>query len=419
MNKAIYALISLGLLLILSATAQEFTLDIFGNANGDDLIDEEDISYLQGILDGENEKTDLSDANNDGKVDENDIDQIEQIIQGTESEIYYIDAFGNASRVKHPLERIILVYDNTAEIIRILGAEERVVGVDSEGSSGAIGKYPTYFPQFIQTASIGNRNDCDVEAILKLHPDAIIIGTKTGCPYLEEKLMGSDIDVVYLETWSKGTPSLFTLAYMLDEVDRALEYQEWKDGYLDMVAERVATIPEGERVKVFVDRPGNTTVVRGSGYSEAIELAGGINIAADLADSLRVDAGISSKNTLPPVETEWVLEQNPDAIIGLSWNGGYEVDDESVLKERYDEIMGTAGFGETNAGKNGRIYVTYFINTLGAGDHIGVLYFAKWLYPDLFGDLDPEQVHQEYIDRFQNVDYDLKEHGAFVYPPMS
>jgi len=45
--------------------------------------------------------------------------------------------------------------------------------------------------------------------------------------------------------------------------------------------------------------------------------------------------------------------------------------------------------------------------------------FAKWLYPDLFGDLDPEQVHQEYIDRFQNVDYDLKEHGAFVYPPMS
>jgi iron complex transport system substrate-binding protein len=198
-------------LLILSASAQEFTLDIFGNANEDGLIDEEDISYVQGILVAENEKTDLSDANQDGKVDEADLDQIKKIIQGTESEIYYIDAFGNASRVKHPLERIVLVYDNTAEIIRILGAEERVVGVDSEGSSGAIGKYPTYFPQFIQTASIGNRNDCDVEAILKLQPDAIIIGTKTGCPYLEDKLMGSDIDVVYLETWSKGTPSLFTL----------------------------------------------------------------------------------------------------------------------------------------------------------------------------------------------------------------
>ncbi len=54
MNKAIYALISLGLLLILSASAHEFTLDIFGNANGDELIDEEDRNYVQGILDGKN-----------------------------------------------------------------------------------------------------------------------------------------------------------------------------------------------------------------------------------------------------------------------------------------------------------------------------------------------------------------------------
>ena len=78
--------------------------------------------------------------------------------------------------------------------------------------------------------------------------------------------------------------------------------------------------------------------------------------------------------------------------------------------------METPGFGDTNAGKNNEVYVTYFINTLGPGDHIGVLYFAKWLYPDLFQDLDPQAVHQEYIDKFQNVDYDLEEHGVFVYP---
>jgi len=79
-NKAIYALISIGLLLILSATAQEFTLDIFGNANGDELIDEEDRNYVQGILDGKNKETALSDANQDGKVDEEDLDQITLVI---------------------------------------------------------------------------------------------------------------------------------------------------------------------------------------------------------------------------------------------------------------------------------------------------------------------------------------------------
>jgi len=412
-------LIALGLLSIMSASAQDFTLDIFGNANMDELIDDQDLSYVEGILNNANEKTDLADANQDGNIDKADLDRIRQIIDGTESELYYKNCYGNTSEIKHPINRIILVYDNTAEIIRILGAEDLVVGVDSEGSSGAIGKYPTYFPEFAKTASIGNRNDCDVEKTLELKPDAIIVGTKTACPLIEQKLEGSGIDVVRLETWSKGAQSLEMLGYMLDKVDNAEDYREWKNGYLDMIHERVDGIPADQRIRVFVDRPGNTTVARGSGYSEAIEEAGGINIAADLSDSLRMDAGTLSKNTLPPVDTEWVLEQNPDLIIGLSFYGGYEVDNESILKERYDEILGTPGFSETNAGKNNKVYVTYFINTLGPGDHIGVCYFAKWLYPDLFKDLDPEKVHQEYIDKFQNVDYDLKEHGAFIYPSTS
>lgn len=396
-----------------------FTLNIFGNANRDDLINDKDITYIEGILNGANAQTDLADANQDGKVDQGDIDRIKEIIDGTESELYYVNAFGNTSTVKHPLNKIIIVYDNLAEIIRILGAEDRVVGIDTEQYQGAIGKYPRYFPEFQQKPSIGTRSDCDAEMILNLYPDAVISGVKGGCPEIEAKLKDSDIDIVRIESWSEGVPSLMMLAYMLDEVDNAMKYREWQNGYLDMVRDRVANIPLDKRPRVFVDRPGNTTVTRGSGYSEAIETAGGINIAADLTSSPRVDLGISSKNTLPPVDTEWVLEQNPDVIIGLSWNGGYEVDNISVLKTRYDEILGTPGFSDINAGKNNDVFVTYFINTLGPGYHIGILYYAKWLYPNLFTDLDPQKVHQEYIDMFQNVDYNLKEHGVFVYPPLN
>ena len=45
-------------------------------------------------------------------------------------------------------------------------------------------------------------------------------------------------------------------------------------------------------------------------------------------------------------------------------------------------------------------------------------YMAKWFYPDIFEDLDPEVIHQEYLDRFQELDYDLDEHGVFAYPPI-
>jgi iron complex transport system substrate-binding protein len=330
--------------IIMSASAQDFTLDIFGNANEDDLVDSKDVVYLEGILNGTEKPTDLADANHDGKVDQADADRIKQIIDGTESELYYINCLGEAARIKHPINKIIIAYDNTAEIIRILGAEDRVVGVDSEGGSGAIGKYPRYFPEFNKTPSIGNRNDCNAEEILKLKPDALILGIKKGCPEIEAKIKDSDIDVVRLETWSNGVPSLMMLAYMLDEVDNARKYIDWQNGYLDMVREKVAGIPLDKRPKVFVDRPGNTTVIKGSGYSEAIEMAGGINIAANLTGS--------SDNTLPPVDTEWVLEQNPDHIVGLCWYGGYENDDMGVLKARYDQIMATPGFNDTNAGKN-------------------------------------------------------------------
>jgi len=409
MRAANYILTAMLLLSIIMITsAQDFTLDIFGNANMDDLIDDRDIAYVEGILNGANKQTNLTDADQNGKVDQDDIARIKQIIDGTESELYYIDARGETAKVKHPLKKIIIAYDNTAEIIRILGAEDRVVGVDSGSSAGAILKYPTYFPEFNKTPSIGSRDDCDAEMILKLKPDAVIVGIKKGCPEIESKIKDANIDIVRLETWSKGVPNLMMLAYMLDEVDNAKEYLEWQNGYLDMVREKVADIPLEKRPRVFIDRPGNTTVIRGSGYSEAVETAGGINIAADLKTS--------SDTTLPPVDTEWVLEQNPDYIIGLSWSGGYEVDNESVLKVRYDQILGTSGFDKTNAGKDKNVFVTYFINTLGPGYHIGILYFAKWLHPDLFGDLDPQKVHQEYIDKYQHVDYNLKEHGVFVYP---
>ena len=47
---------------------------------------------------------------------------------------------------------------------------------------------------------------------------------------------------------------------------------------------------------------------------------------------------------------------------------------------------------------------------------LGYAYLAKWLHPDLFKDFDPQAIHQEYLTRFMGIDYDLDEHGVFVYP---
>jgi iron complex transport system substrate-binding protein len=47
---------------------------------------------------------------------------------------------------------------------------------------------------------------------------------------------------------------------------------------------------------------------------------------------------------------------------------------------------------------------------------VTLAYMAKWLHPELFSDLDPQAIHQEYLTDFLGIDYDLSEHGVFVYP---
>lgn len=386
---------------------EPFTVQIMGNANQDEVVDDQDIAYIQGIISGSEKQTRLSDANNDGKIDQADIDQVKKIIEGTESKIYYINLNDEVASVKHPLSKIVIVYDNTAEIVRILGAQDKVVGVDS-----MIAEEPMYFPELSKVTSIGDRKDCNVEKILELKPDAVFIHAKSdsGCPGLEDKLKEKGIDVVRLGTWQSHTavPSLMLMSYMLDKVDRAKEYVKYQEKYLKAVRDKIATIPSDKRVNVFVDRPGDTTVAKGSGYSEAVEFAGGINIGKILSGGF--------ENVLPKVDSEWVVQQNPDIIVGLSWDGGYETDDINSVKKRYDEVISKPGLSSIKAVKDNKIFITPYINVLGPWYHIGLIQFAKWFYPDLFADMNITDIQNEYITNWQNTKYDLSKHGVFKYP---
>ena len=84
-------IISLLLVGAVSATvlplAAAYTLEIFGNANLDDAVNESDIAYAQDIIAGRVASTELADANRDGSVDEEDITQIEEIINESEESL--------------------------------------------------------------------------------------------------------------------------------------------------------------------------------------------------------------------------------------------------------------------------------------------------------------------------------------------
>lgn len=139
----------------------------------------------------------------------------------------------------------------------------------------------------------------------------------------------------------------------------------------------------------------------------------GINIAADLP---------STGGWVQNVDPEWLVEQNPEVITVQIWEAyypgvfGYEVDDPSAAEALRKEIKNMTVFENSDAVANGEVYLAESI--FGVSPRLAALmaYWAKWFHPDLFADLDPEAIHQEYLTRFMRIDYDLSKHGVFVYP---
>jgi len=72
-----------------------------------------------------------------------------------------------------------------------------------------------------------------------------------------------------------------------------------------------------------------------------------------------------------------------------------------------------------DAVKNGNVFlVSGLISIGGANGLLGAVYHAKEFHPELFRDLDPKEMHQEYLEKFQGIKFDVNKEGLFVYPPI-
>ena len=103
---------------------------VYGNANEDDVIDDADVSYLLGVLSGDNPETVLSDANCDGVVDSDDIVYVERLISEDEMEVFYVDNYYRIASVSWPVERIAIGYCSGAYVADLTGLTGKVVLVD-------------------------------------------------------------------------------------------------------------------------------------------------------------------------------------------------------------------------------------------------------------------------------------------------
>ncbi len=400
------------LLLTLPAAASDYTLGIFGNANEDDTINMQDVTYTELIILEYRDATVLADAKYDGDIDILDMTQIALIILGREKELTFIDSHEGYTRnivtVAKPVEGLIPLGDNQADGIKVLGAVDRVVGVGTEMLD-----MPILYPTMSELPGVGNVWGVgpDIEAITSLNPDVLLTYEFRPSPeVLDDKLAGTDINVVRL-TFDIDMSQFEIMGYILGKRGEAEEFIDFFDSHISSIEEQTEGLTEDEKPKVYIEWCNPYQALNKlSGAGQMCEMAGGINIAADLT-------GMGSPHSLT-VDSEWVVAENPDIIIKIPNRiAGYDVDDVAGIKAARDDIMSRPGWDHIKAVETGNVYLLTI--DLHDGPHAVVAphYYAKWFHPELFEEMDPQAFHQEYLDRYMGIDYDVKEHGIFVYHP--
>ena len=400
---------------VTTASEDDYVLGIYGNANEDGTIDMRDYTHTARIICWLEDETDLGDANYDGRISVADMTQIGLIILGRESELTFETApmpmYGippEVVTVHKPVERIVVMWYYSADVLRALDAKDKIVGVTTYIQDEKI-----YYPELSKLPSVGAW-ELDYEAILSLNPDILI---QWGMPGdYKEKLPG--VTVIFL---GLSYPELFTdgvrkLGYILDKRNEADEYIRWHEGHINKIKSRTEGLSEDKKPRVFnwaFFKPGVEYITcKDDNIHQMCIMAGGKDIADELEGS-----------GCPEVDPEWIVEQNPDVITALALTAyisdGYGTDDPSEMSAAREDILSRPELANVTAVETGSVYMMNFLALAGSGCLIGTAYMAKWFHPDLFEDLDPEAIHQEYLDRFQRIDYDLDEHGVFVYPELS
>ncbi|MHC1576054.1 MAG: ABC transporter substrate-binding protein [Methanosarcinaceae archaeon] len=413
MKISIFLGITMSLLLLaLPAAASDYTLGVFGNANEDDTINMQDVTYTELIILEYRDQTELADGKYDGKINMQDVTQIELIILGKEKELTVVqytrehpapDILEEPVTVPMPIEKIVVFSNYAAETICTLGAQDKIVGVDDWTKKTKV------LETFVEDkAVINKKGGWDMEKILELNPDIVITYGGRSYPNYEKILNAAGIQLVQMDFyvvyyWDKETRNL---GWMLNNNERAEELIDFEQQHFDLIEERVKDLEEEQKPR-FYQESGKDYHTYGPGqtnYDTPIA-CGGISIFADLP------------TTYGEIDPEAVLERNPQVIIkmmaGSMLPHGYDVTDTGPMEELRNAIMSRPGWDRIDAVKNGRVYL---ISNEAAGIHTCIWrsYVAKWFHPELFEDVDPVEIHREWLETFLGIEYK----GVYAYHAM-
>lgn len=276
-------------------------------------------------------------------------------------ELTFTDHFGNSVALKATAQRIISLSPSVTESLFAIGAGGQMIGRTD---------YCNYPEEAMQLPSVGgfDSSTISVEAVIAMEPDLVIAGSVYQAD-LVKALQEAGIPTFISQPTNIAeiAESVTLFGKLTGHAEEAKTVVDQMQTRVTAVREKVSAIPADQRPAVFYEvwheplmSANGKTVV-----GEVIDLAGGVNIFADLPDEY------------PTVSVEQVIQSNPQFIFGPSSHA-----DQLTI----EMISQREGWQDLTAVKNGAIHIV-------DGDIVSrytprivevLEEFARILHPDLF-----------------------------------
>lgn len=300
-----------------------------------------------------------------------------------------VDFLGRRIQVPEKVDRIACLYAMSGQIVVMLDKGSNIVAVVDGLKRDVL--LTQLAPNIKNAATPSAGGVINIEELMKIKPDVIFVSSDVARnPVEAAKLEKSKIPyfVVDCNTVVEQQQVIDMVGTVVGNREKARKYQEYYQHIMIMVQERVAGIPDKDKMKIYhsILEPTKTDKPR-TLSADWIKYAGAVNVAAtDLSSPTDSDNKFF-------VNVEQILLWDPDVII-VNENGAV------------DEIMHDPQWASVRAVKQGKVYqMPVGISRWGHPGSIetplAILWTAKLLYPDRFSDVNMAvETRQFYKDYF-------------------
>jgi iron complex transport system substrate-binding protein len=272
------------------------------------------------------------------------------------------DSLGREVIIAALPQRIVSLAPSNTEILFAVGAGDQVVGVT---------EYCNYPPEAKEGREIVggfSAKSLSVEKILSLKPDVVFSAGAIHQPVIEAlEQAGVTVVAFDAQNFDEVYQNILTAGRITGHVAEAEKVVAEMKARLAKVQAIVREIPEQARLRVFYEVWDEPLMTAGPNtfIGQMIELAGGVNIFADVEEQY------------PQISPEAVVERNPDVILGPDSHA------EGLTAEK---IAARPGWSDIKAVKDGRILIVNGDIVSRPGPRVveAVEAIARLLYPERF-----------------------------------